>query len=1112
LLLGVTVILTEAVQAEEPGEEQTTAQTIYQETGVKGGLVLHLGCGDGKLTAALCASDAYLIQALDRDPEDVERARETIRSAGLYGRVSVEHVDGGGSLPYVDNLVNLVVAEDPGDVAMSEVMRVLAPNGVAYTRTGDTWTKTVKPWPAAIDDWTHYLYDASNNAVSDDRVVGPPKQLQWISGPLWTRSHDHLASVSAAVSSGGRLFYIVDEAPIALTVLQPNWTLVARDAFSGVVLWKRPIDSWQWHLRGFRSGPTELSRRLVAIDDRVYATLGVDAPIVALHAATGETVATYEATKQALEFVCSDEVLYAVVGDRAIQEAVERSARRGERPGYEEVRPQRPGYAEIPPVKHVVAIDIASGRTLWTKADADTSELMPSTLAVCEGQVFLQNPDEILCLAAGSGDLIWRTSRPISKSRPTWSTPTLVIYDDVVLSAERAVVEKNAQEDGDDRKVAWTVASTGGQAPVGELIAFSAEDGRRLWSCPSKECYNSPIDVLVADGLVWTGQLVRAAEPGITEGRDPKTGEVKRTRPNDQEFFACGMGHGRCYRNKATNRYLVLGRSGTEFVDVRTGEAFPHHWTRGTCQYGVIPCNGLLYVPPHSCACFIRSKLIGFHALAGRETRDQGPESRVKRQEDNTGTRLERGPAYDGSGLEPDAGPALDSGRSTLDSASAWPTYRGDAARSGRAAVAVPAELLASWQTDLGGRLTSVVIAEAKVFVAQVDQHTVHALNEEGGQLAWSFTAGGRVDSPPTICKGRVLFGSADGSVYCLRSTDGALIWQFRAAPSDRRIVAFDQVESAWPVHGSVLVKDGVAYCAAGRSSYLDGSLRLCRLDVATGKLLSETAIDHRDPDTGYQVKGSVRGTNMPGALPDVLSSDGQSVFMRHTRFDLSGQPQPPEIPHLYSAAGFLDDSWWHRTYWQVSSAMSTNYGGWPQTGSRVPAGRLLVLDESNVYGFGRSQYIHHGAHVGIDGATVFHFRSPRDDPKRFTHYRAFAISTEPTVGPKQTPGGAAKKAPRPAAKQYLWTSELPVLARAMVLAGDNLFFAGPPEVGTTDDPAGALQGRGGGALVALSATDGSLLATRELDSPPVFDGIAAAGGRLYMATMDGKVLCLAGK
>ena len=133
------------------------------------------------------------------------------------------------------------------------------------------------------------------------------------------------------------------------------------------------------------------------------------------------------------------------------------------------------------------------------------------------------------------------------------------MYGDVVLSADRAVAERKPSQGDDARKVDWTVASTGGQAPVGELIAFSAENGERLWSCKCRECYNAPVDVLVADGLVWTGELAVAADPGITAGRDPRTGEIKRTRPADQAFFEVGMPHHRCHRNRATDQYLVLG-------------------------------------------------------------------------------------------------------------------------------------------------------------------------------------------------------------------------------------------------------------------------------------------------------------------------------------------------------------------------------------------------------------------------------------------------------------------------------------------------------------------------------------------------------------------------
>jgi len=167
-------------------------------------------------------------------------------------------------------------------------------------------------------------------------------------------------------------------------------------------------------------------------------------------------------------------------------------------------------------------------------------------------------------------------------------------------------------------------------------------------------------------------------------------------------------------------------------------------------------------------------------------------------------------------------------------------------------------------------------------------------------------------------------------------------------------------------------------------------------------------------------------------------------------------------------------------------------------------------MDDASVYGFGRNQYIHHGAHVGLDGATVFHFRAGSEASRRFTHYRAFAID-RPAAGAEKQPAKAAAKRRRAAAKpakQYRWTTKLPVLARAMLLAGDTLFLAGPPDFFATDDPAGALEGKRGGTLMAVSTSNGQSLAEYPLESPPVFDGLAAARGRLYLATADGQVTC----
>jgi hypothetical protein len=89
------------------------------------------------------------------------------------------------------------------------------------------------------------------------------------------------------------------------------------------------------------------------------------------------------------------------------------------------------------------------------------------------------------------------------------------------------------------------------------------------------------------------------------------------------------------------------------------------------------------------------------------------------------------------------------------------------------------------------------------------------------------------------------------------------------------------------------------------------------------------------------------------------------------------------------------------------------------------------------------------------------------------------------------------------------WFQWVPVRIRSMVLAGDRLFVAGPPDVMDSDDPMAAFEGRRGAVLRAHSAADGRALTEQRLDSPPVFDGLIAAKGRLYMSLENGTVMCM---
>ena len=155
------------------------------------------------------------------------------------------------------------------------------------------------------------------------------------------------------------------------------------------------------------------------------------------------------------------------------------------------------------------------------------------------------------------------------------------------------------------------------------------------------------------------------------------------------------------------------------------------------------------------------------------------------------------------------------------------------------------------------------------------------------------------------------MFGSLSGYVYCLDAATGSLAWRFRAAPTTDQIVSYGQLESLWPVHGSVLIRDDRAYFAAGRSSFLDGGILLYALDTATGKVVASRRFDSLDPDSGEQPKDLVKSFNYDAprvALPDILSADGDDVFMRHLRFDASLASRSLDKKHLYSSAGLLDE------------------------------------------------------------------------------------------------------------------------------------------------------------------------------------------------------------
>jgi outer membrane protein assembly factor BamB len=361
------------------------------------------------------------------------------------------------------------------------------------------------------------------------------------------------------------------------------------------------------------------------------------------------------------------------------------------------------------------------------------------------------------------------------------------------------------------------------------------------------------------------------------------------------------------------------------------------------------------------------------------------------------------------------------------------------------------------------------------VLVAAVDAHTVHALDVDHGEQQWSYVAAGRVDTPPTIWNGQAIFGCRSGWVYCLRMTDGALMWRFRAAPQQRLVVSHGGLESAWPVHGSVLVRGGKAYVTAGRSSFLDGGLMVYCLDASTGRVLDQRRIAHPQDmpvDTGRNQNDDT------GVVSDLLVSEGDGVYMRHIQLFGAGEENVGWGQRVGATAGMLDDSWFNRTVWLVDGR---------------DQGELLVHDDGGVYAVRVHKSRGHGDYIEPGTGA----------------YQVVATDRKPAATSK--PGGRDKLNTTvwPRQKNMRWSLPLPIRVTAMAVGGEALLCAGTPDELDPADPWAAYEGKRGGMLYALATADGAKQAQMKLDAAPVYDGLAVAGGRAYLSTVNGTLLCI---
>src|SRR5687768_2867673 len=180
-----------------------------------------------------------------------------------------------------------------------------------------------------------------------------------------------------------------------------------------------------------------------------------------------------------------------------------------------------------------------------------------------------------------------------------------------------------------------------------------------------------------------------------------------------------------------------------------------------------------------------------------------------------------------------------------------WPTYRGNAERTGHTAESLPANLPLAWtyrplhapapawprdDRMLFDRAHDVVIAGNTLLFGSSADCRVIALDATTGKEKWTFFTDAPVRFAPAIWKDCAYAVSDDGYLYCLNLSDGALIQRWRGGPTDEMVLGNGRMVSRWPARGGPVIEGGIVYFGAG--IWQSEGIYLVAIDAESGREL----------------------------------------------------------------------------------------------------------------------------------------------------------------------------------------------------------------------------------------------------------------------------------
>ncbi|MBT4817055.1 MAG: PQQ-binding-like beta-propeller repeat protein, partial [Lentisphaerae bacterium] len=732
-LLSILVLPLCSLQSAQSADSSSLKlQNAFKE---QGGVCVILGATPRDITqlaGPLARNGKLTVHAIAADKADLVSLRKAAFEASPTGAIAVEQIRL-SPFPYRTTLIDVLLIPDAERAKAlgynnREALKAIVPEGWVCTQTNGTWTLTQTPDEPLFDDWTHEDHGPDRNTVSNDKKVALPNGYRWNAGlPLnMSAKQDGRAmyfSTKTLVLNDGQIYTIADS---ELENLGPSFAgLHKKDQYLTARNAFNGMLLWRKKLFAPEKDDRVYVAKpvLVAVSGQVFAVQDLN-HLMVLNGKTGELIRNQPTTY----------LPTLLVIDQGI--AVVASMKNGD------IVPGKKGAWGRPFREHakgsLQAFNTTTGKLLWTKA------LVASCMLASEGKVVLirKTPagegvmkitESVEALDLKTGTALWRAEGKPLKDRSKVKRRNRLTMDAASYG---------------------TVAVTVGNDQY--TVVFNAEDGRVLFEGPFK-AYTHYID-----GRIYVGRSVY----------DPETGKQM------TGVAPINKGGKSCTPRAYANSLRIASRGGVFAGSKQQNTVFLG--ARGSCRIGAVPAYGALYCPPNSCNCF-PAQIPGYVV-----TGSNGPPPTTA---EFTETPI------------PHLGSRISTGK-LPETPEPWPTYRGNAERSNAYVGALPSQpkpvwtaqaltpspetnITTTWQESLREDVTPAVCDASSAYVAITHTHRVQAYNQADGALKWTFTAGGRINSAPTLHEGLCLFGAFDGYLYAVHCSNGLLAWKMRVAPRE---------------------------------------------------------------------------------------------------------------------------------------------------------------------------------------------------------------------------------------------------------------------------------------------------------------------------------------